>query len=187
LLDYGTFHRWNRPFGAKLIVERCVMPLEYILFGFISVPFIIIRPVTILFFIFIIVIINIADMTLPFLSGVRFILVPVVEEIAKAAVIYKLVQQKLLERAITCMTYGVVDGFSQFIHFREKLNEYLEQNPNIYGVSELHFSLLMALVSIIWILGHGLFSLFYLKLNNDNKYYFWIPPLIVHLLVNLSN
>jgi hypothetical protein len=85
------------------------------------------------------------------------------------------------------MTYGVVDGFSQFIHFREKLNEYLEQNPNIYGVSELHFSLLMALVSIIWILGHGLFSLFYLKLNNDNKYYFWIPPLIVHLLVNLSN
>ncbi len=67
------------------------------------------------------------------------------------------------------------------------MNEYLEKNPNIYGVSELQFSLLMALVSVIWILGHGLFSLFYLKFNSDNKYYFWIPPLIVHLVVNLSN
>jgi len=163
------------------------MSLEYILFGAIALPFILMRPMTLLFFICVVLLINIADMTVPFLSSIRFILVPVVEEIAKAVVIYKLVQSKLLARAITCMTYGVVDGFSQLIHFKEKLNVYLKANPNIYGVSELEFSLLMALVSVVWIFGHGLFSLFYLKINSKNKYYFWISTLIVHLMVNLSN
>jgi hypothetical protein len=89
------------------------------------------RPVTILFFIFVVFIINIADMTLPFISSIRFILVPIVEELAKAAVIYKLVQSNLSARAITCMSYGVVDGSSQLINFSERLNGYLEKNPNI--------------------------------------------------------
>jgi len=163
------------------------MSLEYILYGIIALPFILMRPVTILFFIFVVFIINIADMTLPFISSIRFILVPIVEELAKAAVIYKLVQSNLSARAITCMSFGVVDGFSQLINFSERLNGYLEKNPNIYDLSEFQFSLLMALVAVIWILGHGFFSLFYLKFNSENKYYFWIPPLVVHLLVNLSN
>lgn len=163
------------------------MSLEYILYGIIALPFILMRPVTILFFVFVVIIINIADMNLPFISSIRFIIVPIVEEIAKAVVIYKLVQSNLSARAITCMSYGVVDGFSHLIDFRERLDVYLEQNPSIYDVTEFQFSLLMALVAFIWILGHGFFSLFYLKFSNENKYYFWVPPLIVHLLVNLSN
>jgi len=163
------------------------MSLEYILFGVIAFPLILMRPVTFLFFVFVVVLINIADMTLPFLSNIRFILVPTLEEIAKAVVIYKLAQSTIFARAITCMTYGIVDGFSHLIDFRDKLNLYLKEYPNIYGVTEFELSLLMGLVAAIWIVGHGLFSLFYLKPNSNNKYYFWIPPLIVHLLVNLSS
>ena len=129
--------------------------------------------------------INFVYALVPATYGVRVFWVPFVEEAIKALFIYRMEEVKRSSRVLTSTAFGVVDAASQLPNHLERIRNLSNSLALGYKGSELDIFFAVMVICLLIVLMHAFIGLFYLTPTKNNQKYFFVPPTIAHLLINL--